>query len=361
MGIIDNIRTGFGTYYRAVASPLAPYPNHLERIVWSGLTGETYNGPVTRGDAMRVPAIVRGRGLIVTTIARSPLTAERDGELLDDQPRWITRTTGPISAFHRMLWTADDLLFYGWSLWRVTRDYDGIVIDATRVPIEAWQFADNGDVRIDDETVDARDVILIPGIHEGILEFGGDTIRQARGLLATAERAATNPTAMVELHQTNEYPMTDEEIDRLIKRWSAARRGENGGVSFTSSGIEAKEHGAALEHLVIEGRTASSIDCARILGIPASMIDANSPGSSLSYSNTASRMNELISFGIAPIMAAITARLSLDDVTPRGTTIRFDTSDIVAAIIDENDVARAGDGQPQLASDTTQTTEDKDG
>lgn len=105
-------------------------------------------------------------------------------------------------------------------------------------------------------------------------------------------------------------------------------------MGYTSSGIEVKEHGSAKEHLLIEGRSAVALDIARMLGIPASMIDASQPGSSLSYSNTRSRLDELLAFGIAPLMAAIVSRLELDDITPRGTTLQFDTSQIVATLID---------------------------
>ena len=337
MGIIDTLRAArrLGDLAAApavgIASPWAG-PSHLEGIVWADLLGEQHRGPVTRADAMAIPAVVRGRGLIVTTIARSPIRAIRDGEPLAEQPRWIERTSGPVSSFHRMLWTADDLLFYGWSLWTVTRDFDGRVIDAARVPITEWTFNEAGLVMIDDEPAPADEVVLIPGVHEGILSFGGETIRQARGLLATAARTAENPSAMIELSQTNDAPMTRDQVDALIDRWAAARRGENGGVAYTSPGIETKEHGAAKEHLLIEGRAASAIDIARLLGIPASMIDANQAGSSLSYSNTESRMQELIEFGIAPLMASIVSRLALDDVTPRGTALKFDTAEIVKAI-----------------------------
>lgn len=341
MGLIDTIRRAGDLRRVTLASPWST-PNHLESVIWADILGSTFKGPITRADAMMIPAVVRGRGLIVTTIARSPLIAERDGAELEEQPRWINRTSGPISSFHRMLWTADDLLFYGWSLWAVTRDYDNRVIDAARVPIERWEFSQDDEVLIDGAPADNDEVILIPGIHEGILSFGAETINQARGLLATAERAATNPAAMIELSQTNDYPITKPEVDELIARWSAARRGENGGVAFTSHGIETKEHGAAKEHLLIEGRSASSIDIARLLGIPASMIDANQAGSSLSYSNTESRMNELISFGIAPLMASIASRLGLDDIAPRGTTIRFNTADIVATLVTTDGNAAGG-------------------
>lgn len=357
MGLLDTLRAArrLGEIASApaavsVASPWAG-PSHLEGIVWADLLGTEHRGPVTRADAMAIPAVVRGRGLIVTTIARSPIRAIRDGELLADQPRWIERTSGPVSAFHRMLWTADDLLFYGWSLWAVTRDYDGRVIDAQRVPITSWSFSEAGTVMIGDEVARDDEVILIPGVHEGILSFGGETIRQARGLLATAARTAENPSAMIELSQTNDAPMTREQVDELIARWAAARRGENGGVAYTSPGIETKEHGAAKEHLLIEGRAASAIDIARLLGIPSSMIDATQAGSSLSYSNTESRMSELIEFGIAPLMASIVSRLALDDVTPRGTALKFDTAEIVRTIA--GDAAEHSDHSPAPATPST--------
>lgn len=335
MGILDTLRAarrlGDTSANVGIASPWAG-PSHLEGIVWADLLGDHARGPVTRADAMAIPAIVRGRGLIVTTIARSPMFAIKGGEVLDEQPRWIERTSGPVSSFHRMLWTADDLLFYGWSLWMIKRDFDNRVIEADRVPISQWNFNEAGTVMIDNEPAPADEVVLIPGVHEGILSFGSETIRQARGLLATAARTAANPSAMIELSQTNDAPMTREAIDELIARWAAARRGENGGVAYTSPGIETKEHGAAKEHLLIEGRAASAIDIARLLGIPASMIDANQAGSSLSYSNTVSRMQELIEFGIAPLMASIVSRLALDDVTPRGTVLKFDTAEIVKSL-----------------------------
>lgn len=333
MGIFDTFRNGLTAagWQRAIYSPLAPNPNHLEAVKWAALTGDTFVTKPSRGDAMAVPAIVRGRGLICSTIARCPLTAKRTDGTEVTAP-WLTRTDGPVSPFHRMLWTADDLLFYGWSLWAIKRDFDGKVIDARRVPYDSWEFDTDGAIMVNGTYPDSEDVVLIPGIHEGVLSFGAETINQARGLLASAARAATTPAAMVELSQTNDYPMTDEEVKRLVDSWAAARRGVNGGVAFTSHGIETKEHGAAKEHLLIEGRSASAIDLARLLGIPASMIDAQQAGSSLSYSNTASRMNELISFGIAPIMAAIQSRLELDDVVPRGTRLIFDTSDIVSTL-----------------------------
>lgn len=341
MSFIDRVRDALlpgisaPAHSLALASPWAG-SSHLAKIAIPEVIGHAPHVAMSREQASRVPALQRARGLIVTTIARLPIVAvdSEDNAQPGSLPAWVTNTAGPVSPFHRMLWTCDDLFFYGWSLWAVERDNAGAVTAAERVPYERWSTAQDGTVLIDDAPAPADNVILIPGVTEGILTHGIDALTQAVKLAAAASRAADNPSAQVELHQTNDAPMTDEEIDKLIARWSAARRGAHGGVAYTSSAIEVKEHGASSEHLLMEGRNAAAVDIARHAGIPATMIDATLSGSSLSYQNTAARMSELVTFGLSPIMAAITARLSLDDVTPPGVHLQFDTGGMLKRLAD---------------------------
>jgi hypothetical protein len=76
--------------------------------------------PVTRGMAMAVPAVAKARHLLLRRRATSPGVVP--GPTKDpEQPLWMQRTDGDLSPFHRMLWTVDDLLFYGWSLWAAKR------------------------------------------------------------------------------------------------------------------------------------------------------------------------------------------------------------------------------------------------
>ncbi|HDM2782253.1 TPA: phage portal protein [Staphylococcus aureus] len=275
--------------------------------------------------AMAVPALARARTLICSTIAGVPLVSVDDrGDDDGRTPDYIATTTGDVSPYHRMLWTVDDLFFHGWSLWTVDRNSRGYVIDAARVPFELWSMDNEGGILVDGDPARADEVCLIPGISEGILTTGRSTIAQAHQLLRAAARAADNPSAQVELHQTNNAPMTDEDVDRLISRWARARAGENGGVAYTSNGIEVKEHGASSEHLLIDGRNAAAVDIARHANLPATMVDATLSGSSLSYQNTAARMSELVTFGLSPLMNAVAARLSQNDMTPKKITLRFD-------------------------------------
>ena len=334
MGILERLRrmtglAGQGTP-AAVASPWSARPTHLEPArILAGVLGEDTPLPVTRAEAMSIPALARARQLIVSTVARLPVYAAAGGERLETQPRWIDRTDGPVSPYHRMSDTVDDLLFYGWSLWALDRDYDGRVIAADRVPVELWSVGEDGDILIEDEPVAARDVCLIPGPHEGILKIGAKSVRHARVVLDAVERAARNPSAQTELHQTNDAPLTAEEAIELRDSWAAARRGEHGGIGVTTHGIEVRDHGAPISDLLIDGRNAAAVDIARLCGVPATIVDATLQGSSLSYSSTESRMNELITFGLSPFMAAIAGRLGMDDMVPRGTRIEFDISETI--------------------------------
>lgn len=326
MGIFSRIRDALDApalyHPNAIASPLR---SDILAPVFAGADLPNLGDAVNRDMAMAVPALARARTLICSTIAGVPLVSvDSHGDDDGRTPDYIATTTGDVSPYHRMLWTIDDLFFHGWSLWTVDRNSRGYVIDAARVPFELWSMDSDGGILVDGEPARADEVCLIPGISEGILTTGRSTIAQAHQLLRAAARAADNPSAQVELHQTNDAPMTEEDVEWLISRWARARAGENGGVAYTSNGIEVKEHGASSEHLLINGRNAAAVDIARHANLPATMVDATLSGSSLSYQNTAARMSELVTFGLSPLMNAVAARLSQNDMTPKKITLRFD-------------------------------------
>lgn len=315
-----------------LASPWqSAHPHHLESIVYNDIFGKAGRRSASRKEAVQIPALSRARLLITSTIPRLPLKAtyvETSEPAV--VPYWLNHSEGTVTPFHRMLWTVDDLFFYGWSLWSLERDQSsGDITSAARIPYDRWGFDDNGNIKVDDKPVWDDDVMLIPGVSEGILTYGAATLAEAIHLANAVQKAAETPSAHTELHQTNDAPMTEDEVRALINSWAAARRGENGGVAFTSAGIEVREHGAPSEHLLINARNAVSVDVARHAGIPASMVDAYLSGSSISYANTSARMAELITFGLSPLMNSVTARLSQDDITPHGVAIEYDTTTVV--------------------------------
>lgn len=329
MGFLQTVRDALALPAMAAApvgyeSPWAG-ESHLLPVV----IPESPDVPITRHLAMSVPALSRARRLIVGSIARCDLVVTRGGEPVAEQPRWTSRTDGPVSPFHRMLWTIDDLLFYGASLWAVQRDSEGSVIAADRVPFERWTLNQDGEVLFNGSPVDPHSIVLIPGVDEGVLDHGRTPIRHAYDLNAAAAKAAKTPIAHTELHQTSGEPMSREQAKQLVEGWIAARRSPDGAVSFTNSSIEVKTHGTFDSALLVEGRQAAAVDIARLTGIPALLLDAATSDGSVRYSNVDARNREFIDFCLAPYMAAVVARLGMDDVVPRGNAVEFDTTNLV--------------------------------
>ena len=65
-----------------------------------------------------------------------------------------------------------------------------------------------------------------------------------------------------------------------------------------------------------------ALDLARACNVPASMLDAEMIKSN-TYQNVLDQRKEFAAYTLMPFLYAISCRLSMDDLTPRGTEIRF--------------------------------------
>lgn len=314
-----------------IASPWSD--NDLARIVFD----DVFQGqaPVnTRQAAMRIPAVARARNLIVSTLCPLPLQVLRADVVLEgpDEPSWTYRTDTATSPQHRLAWTIDDLIFYGWSCWWRTNGADGFPIACDRVARESWSVDADNRVIINGTAVRDDQVILIPGLHEGILTYGVDAIADTRRLYEIVRDRLENPVPALDLHQTEGEDLSADQRKQLVSDWRLARKSKGGGaVAYSNKAIEVRELGLAAsgEQLLIEARNAAALDLARVVGVGASRIDATAPKASLNYETTSGRNQEFVDFDLALYMTPITARLSLDDVVPRGQRVALDKSDLV--------------------------------
>lgn len=306
-----------------IASPLSE-PNHLQAVVWADLTGQEA-GLMGRSDAMAVPALARQRHLMVGVAARCPLrVVDQAGSPVATQPAWPTQGHGVMSAYHRMLWTVDDLIWHPFSVW--WRDDQGD--PGPRIPTERWETDEVDRLLVDGELVDEDQVVIIPGPHEGLLNFGAPALARIVDNLEAAARAARNPAAYLEIHYTGTEPISPEAKETLLDDWAKARRGERGGVAFTGPNLEVKEHGTHEAHLLIEGRNADSVDASRLISSPSAMADAEA--GSLTYETAQGRGQQFLDYGAALYMDSIAARLSMDDVCEEGLRVIFDTTNLTA-------------------------------
>lgn len=313
-----------------LASPFAPTADQLAAIVWADVTGGDYS-PTTRAMAMAVPAVARLRHLLCSIIAGLPLVSMTGDTMDASQPGWMQRTDGDLSPWHRMVWTVDDCLFYGWSLWAASRGAPsdgGNLLNTARVPFERWEVDADGFIRVDGQTVLAEQAILIPGPHSGLLNDSATIVRTAAQNIQAAANASRNPNPNIDLHYTGDDPAFDG--SKMVADWAAARGGANGGVAWTNKWVEAKTVGSHLDKLLVEGRNADAVDIARAGSVPASSLDATNAGASLTYETTQGRNQQLLDYGARFYMDAITARLSQDDCVPRGHRTAFDVTQFTA-------------------------------
>ncbi len=297
------------------------------KLVWSDITGGQVIF-VTRAEAMTLPPIVKGRAIITGQIAPAPLRCYDENGLTAEQPKWLYHTEGAVSPYLRMLWTVDDLIFAGYSLWGCTRDAADQIVTAERIPVEWWQFDADGRIVVNGEPVDEREVILIPAPSEGLLEFATRSIRAAIALEEAYIKRARNPVPLVELHETSDGALEDDEITDAVQGYADARKDDNGTVVFTPYNIELKVHGEQSPQLAIEGRNFVKVDVANFLNLPAAALDGSLSTASLTYSTQEGTRNELADYSISYWAAPIEARFSQDDVVPPGKRVRLDFTEL---------------------------------
>lgn len=284
--------------------------------------------PVTRAEAMSVPSIAKARHLVCSVLARRPLVAYRGASRLGTQPPWLYRTNTQTHPNIRMLWTLDDLLFGGWSLWAVERNTARQITDAVRVPPELWSFGADGQVEVGAGPVEAESVILFSGPFEGLLEAAPRTIRGAAAIERAWIGRAESPIPAIDLHDTSEDPMEDDEVDAVIEAWATARSDPHGAIAYTPARIEARALGQSDPQMFVEARNAVRLDVANFTGLPAQLLDGSMSTASLTYSTQEGRRSEFIDYSLTMWLDVVEARLSMDDVTPRGTRIAFDLTDL---------------------------------
>jgi hypothetical protein len=365
--IIDGIRSAIGleavapsgptrtVEASALLGPTVPKPelaspwtdrSVLETITLANILGDVDPStfPLERPEAMAIPAVSRARGIVCSALGRLDLNVYTSGNVVDvDSPaaKFISQPDPNQSRYIQLLWSVDDMIFHGVSWWLTTARYaeDNRPRAATRILPGGVQLQDGGKATVYGKPVDPADLIRIDGPHEGILYFASRSLRIAASLEASAARFAANPTAHTELHQTDDVVVPRPERDALIAGYVAARQGKNGGVSWTTRNLEVKDHGAAPEHLLTNGRNAQAIDSARHIGVPADAIDASPEKASQTYANRTDRLGILVDFGLAAYGTALTARLSMADITPAGRTVAFDYDGITAVSDSDPDTA----------------------
>lgn len=343
MGVIDLLRGNTHRLVTHVASlPLNPYTPKVEwpQFVVDDILGDQLkNMPLDRGQAIGIPAVSKARNLIVSAIAKYPLKALRanaDGSDTDvtTEQAWLYRTKGPVSPYERMAWTVDDLIFYGVSLWLLDRgpaagegeNRRRPILNAEWCPTSNWTIGEvNGiaAILVDGVAISEENYMLINSPFEGLLTVGRRTLRGALSVEDSWVGRAKNPIPMIDLHRTND-DMEEPEVKAMVDDWAVARTSPNGAIGSTPASVEPKVYGELKPELFVEGRNAIRTDVGSFLNTRVAMLDGTIGIDSLTYSTKDGEANAFYEFDLPFWTDPIVHRLSLDDIVPRGTRIRFE-------------------------------------
>ena len=317
-------------------SPLSP-PGELTKVILSDVFGTLDadpDSPVTRAEAMTVPALIRARGILMV-IASQPLVAYRGTQRLQRQPGWLSRTDTAVSPQARIVATMDDLIFYGEALWFVARNGSQIT-DAVRIPFEKWRIQTNGTIEINiapdawAPVTDPASMIHFRSFQEGLCTIGAPALRAARDIQRSVAARAKSPVPMLDLHLTDDVELSKEEKDELRADWTRARQSPDGATAITPYNVEARPLGGegSANDFLTAARNNSRLDVANALQLPASLLEGSTSTASLTYSTSEGKRSELKDYGLSLWAGNFEHRLSMDGVSAAGTSIRFDFSDL---------------------------------
>lgn len=309
-----------------VDAAVAPYnyQQYAQPFDYFGLSS------ISRADAMKVSSVARARNIMCSTIGSLPLEVRRESNNSKvPTPPFIRQPDPRMTGQSVYTFLAEDLLFTGQGYLRILElGTDGRPLSAEWIStsrVTRTLDAEGFNVRyysVDGTVVPQNGLgSLIPftGYDEGLLVRAGITIQTALALEKAVKRFADEPTPNVVLKSN--LPMPAERVTALLNSWKEAR--QTRGTAFVNDTIDFQSIGFSPEQLTLnQARQYMASEIARACNIPEYYLGANA-GGSMTYSNVTAERRSLIDLSLRPLMTCITQRLSENDITPRGSIVKY--------------------------------------
>jgi len=291
----------------------------------------------SREQALQVPAVARGLGIIAGTIASIPLeTRLKADSTLIESPRVIHQPDPRVPGSTVYYYLVQDMKLFGVGYGQVLEvyaEFPNRIKSWTRVAPERVTPQYNAlgteviGYQLDGKNVPltgVNSIIAFPA-GDGILSIGGRTIRTALELEKTAYNFANEPTPSMVLKSTGTNLPADR-IRQLLDAWKISRQSR--ATAFLNADVEMTAVGFDPEKLQLnQARQYLATEVARLVGIPAWYLSADV--NSMTYANVVSERRSLVDFSLRPLLKAIEQRLSMPDFTPNTQEVEFDMDDFL--------------------------------
>ena len=291
----------------------------------------SYSPQIDRSQAMEIPSVVRARNLICGTIAAMPLELYRKstGEELG-KPVWMDQPAYNQPRSVTIAFTVDSLLFYGWSLWKITERYQ----EDGRPSRYEWiansritpQYSLDNTHLIDGYLIDGiyhsnNDVVTFQSLNDGVLTSGARVLRGALDLEIASTLAAATPMPSGYIKNTG-ADLDPKEVQGLLAAWKSAR--QNRSTAYLTSTLEYSPTSFTPKDMMYnEAKQDYATQIARLCNVDAFYLSADA-NNSMTYSNLLDSRKQFVSLTLQPFITAIEDRLSMNDVTANGNEVRFD-------------------------------------
>ena len=323
-----------------IKAQLNPPVMDMPFSTWYG--GNSYGGynnfasAILRQDAVGVPSITRCRNLICGTIATIPLEmySLSTGEELPSLT-WVDQPDKRQPRAVTISWTVDSLFMYGVAYWRVEEIYhddnrparfswiqnDRVTVKYNALNTEVEYYMINN-IRVPDSGVGS--LVTFQALDQGLLLRSQSTIRAAIDIEKAAAIAAQTPQPSGYI-KNNGADLPDQQVQGILNNWKLAR--QNRATAYLTSTLDYNVTSFSPKDMAYaEAKQYFATELARACNIPAYMIDAET-FRGMTYQNIIDGRKEFFAYSLAPFVTAIEDRLSMDDLNPRGTAIRFAVSE----------------------------------
>jgi HK97 family phage portal protein len=287
-------------------------------------------GRVSRREAIQVPAVKRARDLVAGSLGTLPLVTVKP-DLTLDRSSWLTQPERDVPRSVTMTRLVEDLLLEGIAWWRVTRfDWAGYPAQVVRLDPRSVDVDQAGRVHVTgdghrgiaDEWPTDAELIRFDSPNDPLLVAGARAIRQYLLLAQAAQRHADGvPPVDYFTPADGIDPGTDAEIRAILDAWYAARKA--GATGYVPAALKYNANGWDPDKLQLAEQIQHAVlEIARVAGVDPEELGVST--TSRTYANQFDRRKAFLDFTLGGYRAAIEDRLSMGDVTPRGTVVRFD-------------------------------------